>query len=112
MHVAEDVRFGVGVQTLGRTGAAVTAAVVVLALAVLGLLVATGLRLPLRSLALLDLGWATAALVDHPLALTRPGEFRHGLESAVPVIVLVALTAMSAPLLVGRPRRQDRAGAH
>ncbi|GAC1445534.1 MAG: hypothetical protein NVS3B26_21140 [Mycobacteriales bacterium] len=112
MHVAEDVRVGVGVRTLGRTGAAGTAAGVVLALAVLGLLVATGLRRPLRSLALLDVGWATAALVDHPLALTRPGAFRHGLESAVPVIVLVGFTALSALLLVGPGRRQNRAGAH
>lgn len=99
-HVVEDVEAGVGVETLGRPGAAAAAALLVGLLGGLGLLVALTRRRPVRTLAAVDLFWATAAVVDHPQALVPASGFRDGLTSAAPIVLLVVLTVLSVGLLV------------
>lgn len=110
-HVVEDLDAGVGVETLGRLGAAALAALLVGLLGALGLLVALTRRRPVRTLVTVDLFWATAALVDHPQALVSASGFRDGLTSAAPVLLLVVFAVLSAGLLVRGALVSDRPSA-
>ena len=88
LHGAEDVRAGIGPPA---------ALIVLLGVQVVAIAAAwRGRRRAVWLLLAIAVGWIAGALLDHPEVFTDPAGFRDGWSSALPVLALVALNAVTA----------------